>query len=228
MHDKEIHERLKRKYERRSLSLAISSDVARALLLYLSFILMSSLLFFIFVSMYESITEDFDRVPRLMYIISSLSLPFSLFSVTRSFELYDKEAQIFRSEHASGYSLGADIKSTYTSPVLRRKILSKLIITSLFILILPYRVGYTALAGSFVPDLSLPEARLNLIVKAIMLPLAFLFIHLGVFSAHKWLCIGAEDGRRKILATRHCNARLILEQVKILAIYGVCFYFLLC
>ncbi|MBR2344078.1 MAG: hypothetical protein IKA64_07485 [Clostridia bacterium] len=212
------------KFERRSPEAKIAADIARALLFYLSFILISSTLFVIYTSMYETITESFDRVPRFMYIVSSLSLPFSLFSVVRSFELYDKEAQLSRHPFPEGYSLGEDIKATYGTPTLRRKLVSKLAVCWLLILILPFNAGYTALVGSFVPDFALPRVYLNLIAKAIMLPLSFLFVHLGVFSAHKWWAEGAEGAVEKILGTRHCNLRLILELLKIALIYGVSFY----
>jgi len=204
----------------------IGIELLRSSLAYFSFVFISSVLFSLFFLVYVSITPSYERVPTLMYVVSSLSIPFTLYSTLRSFELYDKESQITFLRIDGKYSFKNDLKAIYNNPTLRLKILTRLGVFLFFILVLPYTVGFKQLVGCFYPELDMPVARANLIAKAIMCPITLLLLHVSTASAHKWWLLGSDLSRDKILNCRHCNLRVFLEQIKIFVIYGISFYLL--
>ena len=213
-------------YEKRGIYLRLAVELIRSILVFLSFLIISRVLFTTFVGVYEMITVQHERIPRLMYLVSSLSIPFTLYSTTRSVELYDREAQIYFLSQDGRYSFKNDILAIYRTPRLRLKFLTRVGVFLFFILVLPYSVAFTPLVGCFFPEFDMPQGILNLVAKLIMCPLFLILIHLSATSAHKWWLRGTESSKEKILGTRHFVLFAFLEQLKIFVIYGISFYLL--
>ena len=213
-------------FEGRGIYKRIGIELLRSVLVFLSFLFISRVLFSSFVMVYESITAQHERMPVLMFLVSSLSIPFTLYSTTRSIELYDREAQIYFLALNGKYSFKNDVKAIYTTPRLRLKFLTRVAVFLFFILVLPYKAAFTPIVGCFYPEFDITQSLGNLIAKLIMCPVAVLLIHLSTTSAHKWWLRGTESARERILGSRHYLLFAFLEQIKIFVIYGVSFYLL--
>ena len=225
--DKELtREELREKFERRSSGAKFATDIFRALFCYFSALVICSVLFVTFSLVFESITEGAVGVPRPIYAVASLAVPFAFFSVFRLGELYDREAQLEFSEDERWNGFFAELSRICKNSVLRRKLIVKLSVALLLSLLLPWRFGFASLGVALFDNHTAVGAEVGVAVKAIVCPLFLLILPLSVSAAHKWWLLGAEDSRIRILTCRHYNIRMLLELVKVFAIYGVGFYIL--
>lgn len=203
---------------------SLGFNLLRALAAYAVFVAVSSLLNLMFINGGIVLAKEQDILFSLVYIFCSLLLPLSFYSINRAFELYDKSAQ-------EAYPLGAErkyerwegMRSLFRVPVLREKLLTSLSVYLVLLVILPYQMGYTAVAKIFFPEGSVDGTAAAIISLALVAPALVLFTLLAKSSAHKWWCICRTSELDKIYNPRNHTVRLFFEILKISAIYAVAY-----
>lgn len=199
-------------------------DTARALLAYISFLLISGVLSVLFLSGGTQLANELRIDMHPFYIAASALLPLSFYSIFRAFELHDGEAQAaFPFECVERYRFFGGLGILFRTGVLRRKLLLSLATVNGAIIILPYKVGFRFLIGSLYPAFDMTATQAKLTLMAIACPVLSILLILAKTSAHKWWVIAPTGERDKILGNGSHTPRLLLEVGKITLVYGVTF-----
>ena len=202
----------------------IAVDLFRGLIVYLSFLLVYGILSALFINGCGGIAKEFNYNYQPFYIAVSLALPLPFFSLVRAFELYDKSAQAaFPFDSIKKYGFITGLRILFTTGPLLRKLLTQVAVIALFLLLFPYRLGYSFIVASFYPKGGAHPGDVALIILGILLPVLIILTILAKCSAHKWWIISPSDKQKAILTHKHPNIRTLLEGLKILAIYGISF-----
>lgn len=202
----------------------LAKETARAAISYLLFLLISGLLSFLFITASSSLANELRTKMHPFYIAAAVLLPLSFYSIFRAFELYDKDAQAaFPFERVTRYTFFGGLAVLFGTPVLRRKFFVSLALVNLAVLVLPYRIGFRFLVAALNPASGMTPETAKLLTVAIACPVLSLIILLAKTSAHKWWVIAPTGERDKILGSRSHNLRLIVEVVKIAAVYAIAF-----
>ncbi len=203
---------------------AICLDLLRAALTYLAFLLISGTLSTLFMMGGMGIIQDQNIPPLPVYICCALLLPLSFHSIHRAAELYDKESQnAYPFREKRSYSFFSGARDLFGSEVLLRKLICSLIAVLTLLLILPWQAGYTAVVGAIHGSLTTDADTAKLTALCILAPVLTLMLFLAKTSAHKWWNICRTPELVKILEPKSHNIRLLLEILKITAIYAVTF-----
>lgn len=202
----------------------IKKHVIRAALSYAAFLFISVITSSVFVLAGSGLISELNLPREPLFAFASLTIIFSMYSVVRAFELYDLRARaVFIGKAGKRYSLADDLKITFTDPDMRLKTVSETAVILLFIIILPSGVGYRYLMAAIngiVPVSGLAEYFLK---SAVMCPVALVITFLARTSAHKWWMIARTAERERLDAMKSPEPRLMLEVLKIFAIYLVGF-----
>ena len=201
-----------------------AKETARAIISYTLFLLISGVLSFLFITASSSLANELRTKMHPFYIAAAILLPLSFYSIFRAFELHDGEAQtVFPFEKIGRYTLFGGIKAIFTTAVLRRKLLVTLATVNLAVLALPYRIGFRFLVAALNPGFDMTPTEAKLITVGVACPVLSIIILLAKTSAHKWWVIAPTGERDKILGAKSHNLRLIIEVLKIAAVYAISF-----
>ncbi len=209
--------------ERKRKLAAFFMDILRGLLAYLLFVALSTFLSFVFISGGRSIAKDLNIDNVIYYAAASLLMPLSYYSITRTFELWDRTAQRaypFPEEHI--YKLRYGIKAMLTEPTLRRKLVTHLLCMLLPLVALPYQFGYRYLAYAILP-IGTPDSTCKWVTVGIMAPVLTFTMLIAKTSAHKWWVVGRETSRRSILESGSPNLHLLAGILKVFIVYSISF-----
>lgn len=194
----------------------------RSVVQYIAFIIISVSASAVFVLVAKALAEELHAPVATVYAISSVLVVLSFYSVVRAFELYDlKSREQFIRSSGEVYGFFSDVRITFSDKGLKNKTLIDLGLTALLVFVLPYELGYAYIMAALREWLSIEGAELYLLKGAIMCPLLLLLSLLAKTSAHKWWIVARTGEKEKMDRLRRPNLRLLLELVKIIAVYSV-------
>ena len=204
------------KLSRREVGLAL----LRAAILYVTYITLATALSAIFVLLCTGIVRELNIPAEPVLALSALGHVFSIYSLTRAFELYDTATRArFIKKMGEKYSLRRDLCISFGAASLPRALIS-LGTPILLAFLSPVGLGYGFLMRSLE---SLAPSSPFLVKGAIVCPVMALLMLLAVTSAHKWWIVARTSERERMDKLRSPNLRLALEVLKIAAIYAISF-----
>ena len=202
----------------------IRRHALRALLSYLAFLFVTMVTSSVFILAGGGFINELNISKKPLFAFGSLTILFSMYSVVRAFELYDLRARAaFIPKIGKKYSLRDDLRISFTDPEMRAKTVTETATLLALIIILPTGLGYKylmAAVGGILPMTGLTRYFLK---SAIMCPVALIMTFLARTSAHKWWIVARTAEREKLDNMKNSEPRLILELLKIFAIYLVSF-----
>lgn len=198
----------------------VGKEILRAAVCYLCFIFLIGILSFFFTLSGEAFAKQ-QRIDMIYFRTAAvITIPFSLFSTVRAFELYDRSAQLAAApDPREKRSFKEQLALTFSEPTLRRKLIVSLAVFISLLFVMPYGFGYKSLVGIFSPDFSLSTARAKTILLLTVAPLMIAMIPLAKTSAHRWWVIARPEERERLLGIKTPKIRLALEMLKITVIY---------
>lgn len=203
---------------------AVGTDILREVVAYSMFLIISGLLSGILLLAGTVLTRELRIDNQPVYIAISALLPLSFYSIHRAFELYDREARdAFPYGSTPRYTFLGGMRILFTTPVLLRKLAVHLSLLLLFIILLPYEVGFRWLVAAFYPALDMARPVAEVLSALIACPVLALTLILAKTSAHKWWLIAPTGERERLFKKGRTERRLALEILKITLIYAVCF-----